>query len=125
MKMKRLANVSSKTLMLSIMITGVMVSAHWLATRASAEPKSDKKKQPARMNTASANTDATFNNAAGVVVQGQHIFRFNSLGDETFWGDTLLLHQAIEGANFWGASQGLDDPAVALVPGVAGCGQQL
>ena len=62
--MKRTTNVSYKTLMLSIMITGVMLSAHWLATRALAESKSVQKKQPAQMNTVGAHAKATFNSAA-------------------------------------------------------------
>jgi hypothetical protein len=105
--MKCSANVSIKTLMLSIMITGVMVSAHLLTTRAWAEPKPDKKKQPAQMPTARAHAEATFINTADLVVPGQQIFGFNSFGDEKFWGDALLLHQAIEGANFWGVGPGI------------------
>ena len=29
--------------------------------------------------------------------EGRQIFRFDTFGDEAFWGDTLKLHQAIEG----------------------------
>ncbi|BCS53975.1 hypothetical protein [Geobacter sp. SVR] len=32
-----------------------------------------------------------------MVVDGQKTFRFDTFGDETFWGDTLKLHQAIAG----------------------------
>ena len=35
------------------------------------------------------------NNAATMVSQGKHIFRFDTFGDEAFWGDTLRLHEAI------------------------------
>jgi hypothetical protein len=34
--------------------------------------------------------------------QGRHIFRFDTFGDEAFWGDTIKLHQAIEGTGFGG-----------------------
>ncbi len=38
-------------------------------------------------------------NATQKVLQGEQIFRFDTFGDEAFWGDTLKLHQAIEGAS--------------------------
>src|SRR4029078_12484489 len=31
-----------------------------------------------------------------VVADGQHIFRFDTFGDEQFWTDTLLLNDVIE-----------------------------
>jgi hypothetical protein len=45
--------------------------------------------------------------------QGQETFRFDTFGDEAFWGDTLKLHQAIEGAKLGGVGPGLS-PAAAL-----------
>ena len=41
-------------------------------------------------------------NAREMVEQGERIFRFDTFGDEAFWGDTLKLHQAIEGAKLGG-----------------------
>src|SRR4051794_7207820 len=37
--------------------------------------------------------------AAGkaAILAGQQTFRFDTFGDEAFWGDTLKLHEAIEG----------------------------
>ena len=41
-------------------------------------------------------------NATQKVLQGEQIFRFDTFGDQAFWGDTLKLHQAIEvGSNFF------------------------
>ena len=40
--------------------------------------------------------------------EGRQIFRFDTFGDESFWGDTLRLHQAIEGTWFGGVGQGLN-----------------
>ncbi len=37
------------------------------------------------------------NNAVNMFDQGRQIFRFATFNDQTFWGDTLQLHQAIEG----------------------------
>jgi hypothetical protein len=33
---------------------------------------------------------------------GRQIFRFDTFGDESFWGDTLKSHLAIEGTRFGG-----------------------
>src|SRR3989442_14240814 len=35
-------------------------------------------------------------NARAQVEQGRQIFRFDTFGDEEFWGDLLRLHEAIE-----------------------------
>ena len=37
-------------------------------------------------------------NAISKVEQGEQTFRFDTFGDESFWGDTLKLHEAIEGS---------------------------
>ena len=39
----------------------------------------------------------TNRNAAQMLDQGRNVFRFDTFGDEKFWGDTLMLHKAIEG----------------------------
>jgi cytochrome c len=44
---------------------------------------------------------------------GRDTFRHDTFGDEHFWGDTLKLHQAIEGARFGGVGAGIS-PAAAL-----------
>jgi hypothetical protein len=56
-------------------------------------------------------------NAAQMVQQGRQIFRFDTFGDEQFWGDTLMLHQAIEGKRFGGVGEGLN-PRDALALGL-------
>jgi len=52
-------------------------------------------------------------NAAQMVGQGRQIFRFDTFGDEKFWGDTLMLHQAIEGKKNGGKGDGVG-PKAAL-----------
>src|ERR1700746_485794 len=64
----------------------------------------------------STNQDATTNNAVQLVTQGRQIFRFDTFGDEAFWGDTLKLHQAIEGSGLGGVGPGLS-PRAALMAG--------
>lgn len=52
-----------------------------------------------------------------LVTQGRQIFRFDTFGDEEFWGDQLKLHQAIEGEQFGGVGEGVS-PATALKVGL-------
>jgi mono/diheme cytochrome c family protein len=57
------------------------------------------------------------NHAHHFLAQGKQIFRFDTFGDEAFWGDTLKLHQAIEGAKLGGVGPGVS-PATALAVGL-------
>lgn len=56
-------------------------------------------------------------NSNGVLAQGRDTFRFDTFGDEVFWGDTLKLHLAIEGSGFGGVGPGLS-PKAALAAGL-------
>ena len=49
--------------------------------------------------------------------QGQQIFRFDTFGDQDFWGGTLQLHKAIEGTRFGGVGPGIS-PRTALALGL-------
>lgn len=49
--------------------------------------------------------------------EGRHTFRYETFGDEAWWGDTLHLHQAIEGAQLGGVGPGVS-PATALAVGL-------
>src|SRR5579863_5793162 len=64
-----------------------------------------------------ANKDSTADNAVQLVTQGRQIFRFDTFGDQTFWGDTLKLHQAIEGSGLGGVGPGVS-PKTALTVGL-------
>ena len=55
--------------------------------------------------------------ARELVKEGRHTFRFDTFGDEAFWGDTLKLHQAIAGAKLGGVGPGVS-PATALAVGL-------
>ncbi len=48
---------------------------------------------------------------------GRRTFRFDTFGDEAWWGDTLQLHQAIEGATLGGVGPGVS-PKTALAVGL-------
>ena len=56
----------------------------------------------ASVNAHNASQNSVAQNAVNKVEQGEHIFRFDIFGDQAFWGDTLKLHQAIEGAGLGG-----------------------
>src|SRR5436305_11409172 len=56
-------------------------------------------------------------NALATLKNGRNIFRFDTFGDEAFWGDTLKLHQAIEGAKLGGVGPGVS-PKTALSVGL-------
>jgi len=52
-----------------------------------------------------------------MIAAGRQTFRFDTFGDEAFWGDQLHLHQAIEGANLGGVGPGVG-PRTALAVGL-------
>ncbi|MEK6300557.1 MAG: hypothetical protein AABO41_07535 [Acidobacteriota bacterium] len=56
-------------------------------------------------------------NAQQMVDAGRQIFRFDTFGDEAFWGNTLKLHQAIAGSVFGGVGPGVS-PKTALAVGL-------
>lgn len=60
---------------------------------------------------------ATDRNAQDFVQQGRNIFRHDTFGDQDFWGGTLQLHRAIEGAQHGGVGPGVS-PATALAVGL-------
>src|SRR4051794_1230890 len=52
-----------------------------------------------------------------LINDGRQIFRYDTFGDEAFWGDTLKLHQAIAGSNHGGVGPGVS-PKTALAVGL-------
>lgn len=61
--------------------------------------------------------ESTLDNAADMLANGQHVFRFQTFGDQTFWGDALHLDKAIEGSRLGGVGPGVS-PATALAVGL-------
>jgi hypothetical protein len=61
--------------------------------------------------------DVARNNAERMLEEGVETFRFDTFGDEEFWGDTLGLHEAIQGAAFGGVGPGVS-PRAALSLGL-------
>jgi hypothetical protein len=56
-------------------------------------------------------------NARRMMEEGKQIFRFDTFGDEAFWGDKLQLHKAIAGEKNGGVGPGLS-PKMALSLGL-------
>lgn len=52
-----------------------------------------------------------------VLADGKHTFRYDTFGDEAFWGGQLQLHKAIEGQSFGGVGPGVS-PTTALAVGL-------
>jgi hypothetical protein len=61
--------------------------------------------------------DVIQRNGQRLIAEGRRIFRFDTFGDEAFWGGTLKLHTAIEGAQHGGVGPGVS-PATALAVGL-------
>ena len=59
----------------------------------------------------------TTRDARNMLSAGRHTFRFNTFGDEGFWGGTIRLHEAIEGSRFGGVGPGVS-PRAALAVGL-------
>ncbi len=74
-------------------------------------------KRTASVSDLSGSDKANLNNAVNLFDQGRQVFRFTTFDDQTFWGDALKLHQAIEGAKFGGVGPGLS-PKAALAVGL-------
>jgi hypothetical protein len=64
-----------------------------------------------------AGIQARASQSANLVAEGKQIFRFDTFGDEDFWGGQLRLHEAIEGEKFGGVGPGVS-PATALEVGL-------
>src|SRR5947208_12507087 len=61
--------------------------------------------------------DQPESNALMMLKNGRNIFRFDTFGDQAFWGDTLKLHQSIEGVDHGGIGPGVS-PSTALAVGL-------
>jgi cytochrome c peroxidase len=61
--------------------------------------------------------DPFYANAQAMLQEGRQTFRYDTFGDEAFWGDTLHLHQAIAGAANGGVGSGVT-PTTALAVGL-------
>lgn len=60
---------------------------------------------------------AVSDNARQMLEEGRRVFRYETFGDEVYWGETLKLHRAIAGAKLGGVGPGVS-PKTALSVGL-------
>ena len=95
-----------------VLFTGLAVGSYSLIGAGGASAQTEKE------GTSPLGFDAVIpNHAERMMKEGQQTFRFDTFGDEAYWGDTLRLHQAIEGAKLGGVGPGVS-PATALAVGL-------
>jgi hypothetical protein len=61
--------------------------------------------------------DTVLEDAVNRLREGRHTFRYDTFGDEEYWGGTLRLHEAIAGATLGGVGPGVS-PVDALAVGL-------
>lgn len=99
-------------LLLPICITALgLVTVGWTASRGQAS-SDDMSSNQVTISETSVEANAT-----ELINQGRQTFRYDTFGDEAFWGDTLQLHKAIEGSKFGGVGSGVS-PKTALAVGL-------
>jgi len=64
-----------------------------------------------------AHKDVILQNSERMLDEGKETFRFDTFGDEEFWGGALQLHRAVAGSSFGGVGPGLS-PRTALQLGL-------
>ena len=79
--------------------------------------KSSQSSSSAAAPATSANDQQINNNMQAMFTQGRKIFRYDTFGDEAFWGGALHLHQAIAGEHNGGVGPGVS-PKTALSVGL-------
>jgi len=92
-------------------VAALLAAVVWAATPEGTQPAPDSDRISAESD--AANLDA----AVTEILRGRHTFRFDTFGDEAFWGDALQLHKAIAGAANGGVGPGLS-PETALELGL-------
>jgi hypothetical protein len=96
-------NVTHKSSGAIVLVAGLCIG--FLATKAN------------RVSAQSSSADPVADDAMTMLQSGRQIFRFDTFGDEDFWGGQLNLHQAIAGSKGGGVGAGLS-PAGALKLGL-------
>src|SRR3989442_4517203 len=96
----------ARTPMALVGVAAVVASVAWVAARGSPSTPDERRFD-----------DVIGDHAAKMLEDGRHTFRFDTFGDEAFWGDALHLHQAIAGERNGGICPGAS-PKTALAVGL-------
>jgi len=97
---------SARIPMALVGVAAVVASAAWVTSRGN----------PARLDKPRFD-EVIGDHAAKMLEDGRQTFRFNTFGDEAFWGDALQLHRAIAGSPNGGIGPGVS-PKTALAVGL-------
>jgi hypothetical protein len=100
---------STRWIGLLVLALALLVITALAASRLSAQNRS-------RAATTAQESDVS-SNASRMLEEGRRIFRYDTFGDEAFWGGTLKLHSAIAGAQHGGVGGGVS-PKTALSVGL-------
>ncbi len=96
----RFRRIAVRGLAITVAAVAIAVSSAWVAQRAAP------------------GFDVTISqNAARMLAEGKRTFRYDTFGDEAFWGDALQLHRAIAGERNGGVGPGVS-PKTALAVGL-------
>src|SRR5262245_16320721 len=74
-----------------LLVTLVTLAVAWCGLRGQDEDDNDQGENSQGDNHGA----SVIGNAARLIADGQATFRFDTFGDESFWGDTLRLHEAV------------------------------
>ena len=97
--------VNKPMLVAAVVGAALMVGVGW---RAKVHAQSDSTSQGSRASVQPGTFDRQIQvNADRMMAAGRQTFRFDTFGDEAFWGGTLQLHRAIEGVRLGGEGSGL------------------
>jgi mono/diheme cytochrome c family protein len=103
-----------------LLATAAMLAVAAIARTSAGPPASGREpgiSQSSALTDGARHQQTEWGDALAMLDRGRRIFRFDTFGDEAFWGGTLRLHEAIEGARFGGVGPGLT-PAAALGVGL-------
>jgi len=109
--MKTWWKVLGTCVLFALVLVGFRVNEATSASRGDSEDDSEERESITRVDR------LTDSNARRMVREGRQIFRFDTFGDEAFWGGMLRLHEAIEGKKFGGVGDGVS-PKTALAVGL-------
>jgi hypothetical protein len=104
-------------LLTAVGIAGLSVAHRAAAQEQQKDPISNISNNDRTLPRQDTHRDPIADNARAMLDQGKKTFRFDTFGDEAFWGDTLKLHLALAGAKQGGAGAGVS-PQTALSVGL-------
>ena len=93
--------------MVGFTVAGLATITTVAFTGASSAQSSSKAPQPRALS----------DSARRMIDEGRRVFRYETFGDQAYWGDTLKLHRAIAGAKLGGVGPGVS-PKTALSVGL-------